>query len=628
MITLRQAVAGLALVVGASIVLATLGRLVLHERRAGAWPAEPAARTGSWMDGIGGPVLLLLITLAGAWLRVFEIDLKTLTHTEGMLPNLAWPPFAWPPPRHSFYDTFWWHYHSELHPPAHYLMLWGWTKAFGTSLVSLRLPSALFGVGSILVSYRIGTFLHHRTVGLLAAAFVAFNGFHIFNSQYARVYMMVTFLALLSTLALLHVMRGGQYRRRWEATYVLSAWLAIYTQSLFWIVLAIQIAWIAIQMGRTAPLIRRVLGLQALVVMLGSAALAHQIYQGATTGYPGPSPGFVIDYLLLGFAFQPDVLSIPQRSLPPVVYWSFAALAILLVGVGTVASTRASAGPIPTDSEGDAAPGRTSIRDGFDLPRGTMLTVAIGSTLVTLGFVILALQRRTEMALTVLVPVLALGLPYLYGSVRSRLPRLAAARRLRPLAIALSRPGWLITLLAFLPTIALVLLAFRASVLNERGLQIFASYVLILAAAGTWVVGRSRLVGVPLALSLIALHVGSFTHWRHYPNESRDYRTLAEQMNERMQPRDLVFVVPRENAITPLYYYLDGWGYTYVPGDYAEAVAANPEAGVWLVFFESYGWGPFRTTSHEMLDALAGFELETQVEALRARAKLYRRAAD
>lgn len=626
MITPRQAVAGLALVVGASLVLAALIRLVLHERRAGMRPVEPAARNGSWVDGIGGTVLLLMITLAGAWLRVFEIDLKTLTHTEGMLPNLAWPPFAWPPPRLSFYDTFWWHYHSELHPPAHYLLLWGWTKAFGTSLVNLRLPSALFGVGSILVSYRIGTFLHHRTVGLLAAAFVAFNGFHIFNSQYARVYMMVTFLALLSTLALLHVMRGGRHRRRWEAAYVLSTWLAIYTQSFFWIVFAIQIAWIAIQMGRTAPLIRRVLGLQALVVMLGSAALAHQVYQGATTGYPGPSPGFVVDYLLLGFALQADVLSIPQRSLPPAAYWSFAALAILLVGVGTVASTRASADPMPAGSEGDAAAGRPSI--GFDLPRGSLLTIAIGSTLVTLGFVILALQRRAEMAVTVAVPLSALGLPYLYGILRSRLPRLAAAERLRPLAVALGRPGWLITLLAFLPTIALVLLAFRASVLNERGFQIFASYVLILAAAGTWVVGRSRLARVPLALSLIALHIGSFTHWRHYPNESRDYRALAEQMNERMQTRDLVFVVPRENAITPLYYYLDGRGYTYVPEDYAEAVAVNPDARVWLVFFESYGWGPFRTTSDEMLDALAGFELETQVEALRARAELYRRAAD
>jgi len=156
----------------------------------------------------------------------------------------------------------------------------------------------------------------------------------------------------------------------------------------------------------------------------------------------------------------------------------------------------------------------------------------------------------------------------------------------------------------------------------------FGSYLLIAAAAGAWVVGRSRLLRIPLILALIAMHAGSVVHWQHHPSESRDYRTLAERMNERMQLGDRLFVVPEEHSITPLFYYLDDRGYTYVTRDYANAVATDPGARVWLVYFESYEWGPFRTTTEEMTSALAGFRLEEEVEALRARAQLFVRSPE
>jgi hypothetical protein len=629
-ITPRQAIAGTALLAGAALVAVGLVRLVLHERRSRqGGPPATAAGTGTAPSTRSLPpaVLLLFITLAGAWLRIREIDLKTFTHTEGMLPNLPWPAFAWPPPRHSLWDTFWWHYHSELHPHAHYLLMWAWTNVFGTSLASLRLPSAIFGIASIVVAYRIGDVIHNRAVGLLAAAFIAFNGFHIFNSQYARVYLMVSFLALLSALALLHIVKGGPHRWRWEATYLVSAWLGLYTQAFFWLVLAVQMAWVAIQAGKPASFVRRVLGVQALVVMLGATALAHQIYQDPPTDYPATTPGFVIDYLLLGFAFLPDVLSIPQRTLPLPAYAAFAALAMLLVGVGCAARGRTAAGP-EAEASTVTAEGTTPEPPSRELPGALLRTVAAGSALVTLGFVVLALQRRAEMAVSIAVPLLALGLPGAWSRMRTLLPRSTVARALRRPATALSRPAGLVILLAFLPTFLLAVLSLHASVLNERGFQVFASFLLILAAAGTWVVARNRVLRLPLALALIALHVLTIEHWRHYPIESRDYRALAVQMNARMQPGDLVFVVPRENAITPLYYYLDGRGYTYVPQEYGASVAGRPDARVWLVYFESYVWGPFRTTTGEMTDALAGFELAEQVEALRARAQLYRSATD
>jgi hypothetical protein len=334
-----------------------------------------------------------------------------------------------------------------------------------------------------------------------------------------------------------------------------------------------------------------------------------------------------VDYLLLGFAFLPDVLSIPQRTLPLPAYAAFAALAVLLVGVGCAARGRTLDAPGAEPSTATAG-GTTSEPPARELTGGLLRTVAAGSALVTLGFVVLALQRRAEMALAIAVPLFALGLPGLAARVHSVTARITASGALRRPAAVLASPVGLIALLALLPTLLLAVLSLHASVLNERGFQIFASFLLILAAAGTWVVARSRVLRLPLALALIVLHVLTIEHWRHYPVESRDYKALAAQMNARMQPGDLVFVVPRENAITPLYYYLDGRGYTYIPQDYGASVAGRPDARVWLVHFESYVWGPFPTTTDEMTDALADFELAEQVEALRARARLYRRATD
>jgi 4-amino-4-deoxy-L-arabinose transferase-like glycosyltransferase len=636
-VMLRQDVGALALVLGTALVLGGMAQLVLREwqrRERGASSAGASAvptplHGERYPAALLAPALLLLVTLAGAWLRIHEIDVKTLTHTEGMLPNLAWPPDSWPPARHSFHDTFWWHFHSELHPPAHYLLMWGWTQFFGTSLTSLRLPSALFGIGSILVSYRIGALTHSRLVGLLAAALVAFNGFHIFNSQYARVYMMGTFLALLSTLSLLYVVRAGEHRRRWEMTYVLSSSLAIYTQTFFWIVLATQMAWVAIQTDRPERFIRRIIGMQALVVMVGASALAHQIYQGAPQDFPGPSLAFVVDYLFLGFAFLPDVLSIPPRSLPAPVYWPFAAFAILLAGLGSLAWDRAPRSrSVPPDAAEEGNAGGRAASSGIELSPGALGAVAVGSALVTLGFVVVALQRRSAMSATIAVPILALCLPPVIGRLRSALAASVVASRLRPWVVGLNRPASLVILLAFLPTLALLVISFQSSVLNQRAFMMFSSFLLILAAAGASVVGRIRVLRIPLILALVAVHLGSVAHWRGRPSESRDYQALAERMNERMQPGDFVFVVPREHSVTPLFYYLDDRGYTYVTHDYADAVRNDAGARVWLVFFESYEWGPFMTTTEEMTAALAGFRMAVEVEALRSRAQLFRRTPE
>jgi hypothetical protein len=322
------------------------------------------------------------------------------------------------------------------------------------------------------------------------------------------------------------------------------------------------------------------------------------------------------------------VLTIPPRGLASPLYWASAAVAIVIVAAGCAAWSRSAA---RRTSVGPSAPdtrlGDTTTEHA--LPLAVLMPAAVGGALVTAGFVIVALTRQAAMAWTIALPLLALAVPPLGARLGAALHdgRFGREQPQRLLHV-LNRPQWLVILLALMPTLALLALSLHSSVLNPRAFQIFASFLLIVAAAGTWQLARNRVLRLPLAITLVVLHLATVEHWRHYPSEARDYRALAERMNERMRPGDLVFVNPAEHSITPLYYYLDGRGYTYVPADFAAATARRPEARVWLVYIDSYRWGPLALPTEQMRAALEGFRLQQEVTALRARAELYGPATD
>jgi 4-amino-4-deoxy-L-arabinose transferase-like glycosyltransferase len=612
-------VAAAALGAGALTVLAglaLLGRSRVHAGSDAAIATDSRTRDDArerWI--IVG--LLLLIVLVGTWLRLDDLAAKTLTHTEAILPNLRWPDDTWPPTRTSFYDTFWWHYHSEPHPPAHYFLIWGWTKAFGTGLFSLRLPSALFGAGTILLGYWLGSLAFDRRVGVLAAALVAFNGFQIYFSQYARVFMMGTFLGLLSTIVLIQVFRERADRRRWEALYVVVSVLAIYTQTFYWLVLAVHMVWSALQRGSPARLVRRVIALQAIVVMLGAPAMAHLLYRGGRVDLPGPSAGFAAEYLSFGFILLRDDFSIPVRELAPPLFWLLALFAVSLVALGATSVGRA----LPASAaaaRSDEAASRVAAPAMATMPFTALLLVAVGAAFMTLGLTIVALQRQSLLLIAVASPFAALVLPTAYAHVRSAVD----ARIARPDTVGrrAAQAKSLIVLLALLPPLLLLLLSFRSSLLTPRGFLIFIPYLLVLVAAGVLRLGKRRSLLAVVLVALALLHVASVRHFRAYPSEEFDYAALAARMNERLEPGDVVFVPPQLWVVTPLYYYLDDPA--YVSRDYAAAAAQRPER-VWLLHFESRLWGEYGTATAEMTEALAGYRRAEQVEALRARAVLF-----
>jgi mannosyltransferase len=93
--------------------------------------------------------------------------------------------------------------HHENTPPLWYVLIWGWSRMFGTGEVALRLPSALAGVATVAVAWGIGSELAGRSsigrrTSIVTAALVAVNPLFVWYSQEARAYGLFVFLASLA----------------------------------------------------------------------------------------------------------------------------------------------------------------------------------------------------------------------------------------------------------------------------------------------------------------------------------------------------------------------------------------------------------------------------------------------
>ena len=121
----------------------------------------------------------------------------------------------------------------------------GWTRWFGSDILTLRLPSVLFGVASILLVYVLSTLTEDKLTALLAAGMLSFNGLHIYWSQQSRMYSMGCFLGLLSTVLLVLISRGFVRQRIYYVVYAIFTLIGLVTHVFFWALFATQTLWIS-----------------------------------------------------------------------------------------------------------------------------------------------------------------------------------------------------------------------------------------------------------------------------------------------------------------------------------------------------------------------------------------------
>ena len=158
----------------------------------------------------------------------------------------------------------------DIHPPLYYLALHLWTLLIGPGAVSVRLFSLAVGVVSVPLMFVVGRRLFGRRVGIFAALILAVAPFHVYYSQEARMYALVTLLALASTYFFLALLEGQRSRSatwiHWVA-YVMVTSLAMYTQYYAASIPAAQTLFLLIRFRRHKGTLPRWIGAQVALLI-------------------------------------------------------------------------------------------------------------------------------------------------------------------------------------------------------------------------------------------------------------------------------------------------------------------------------------------------------------------------
>jgi mannosyltransferase len=117
-------------------------------------------------------------------------------------------------------------YYSNI-PPLHQVIVRLFIAILGTSEFSVRLPSVLAGVLSVVLVYAITTRLFNKSIGLVAGLILAISPFHVWYSQDARPYALLVVLSLASVWFFLRLRDRPNFIG--FTGYVVTTTLAMYT---------------------------------------------------------------------------------------------------------------------------------------------------------------------------------------------------------------------------------------------------------------------------------------------------------------------------------------------------------------------------------------------------------------
>ncbi len=559
-------------------------------------------------------VILVLAVLVAAGVRLYDLDLKSLSHPEIYIPGIDLRPgISEPPPRTGFVENLWWHFHFEPHPMGWYLAMFGWTSIAGTSEWALRFPSVIFAAASVPVAFAISRRIFGPAAAALMAVMIALHGFHYFWSQNARMYTAGMFLALLSTWQLIRLTQSPVPRLTQEVAYVLCIVAGTQTVELFWPFLAIQMAWAALVfadsrqvtpsrlMSAGAMASPRILQVQAIGLMLSAPGISHALYHARNGAVSDPTLLFAQEYLSFGFLFAHHEFSYPERHIAqPLAYLLLvAALVLIVAGLGQIRkpheSARASNAPLPAW----LAP---------------ITAVVVAALMIWLASI--AHHRAKAMYVAAVLPLLVLGVPRLALAAKAVLVRVFP--QTDTWIARLNAPALLVALLGILTPMVLFAASYAVTVNAARAFLLFVPFLLMLCAAGAVGIIQSTVGRLALSAAVIVIFALSIPYNATAPISPRDYKEIASQIRSQMKPGDLFFVKPQDWVYTPLFYYLPE--VEYVTEDYVNVANSHPDARVWLIDWPGVGG----TVSVGVRpEDFRGRKRIATVTALRARAELF-----
>ncbi|OGI19735.1 MAG: hypothetical protein A3B68_05085 [Candidatus Melainabacteria bacterium RIFCSPHIGHO2_02_FULL_34_12] len=160
---------------------------------------------------------LFLILIISLFLRVYDLGNTQIWFDEGQS--------IWISSLNNISEIF-----KELvisgQQPLHYMLLHLGISFFGKSEFSVRFLSVIFGVLTILMSYKISKLIFDKHAGILCAFLIGISTSHIFYSQEARPYILTLFLSLMSIYFFIRLLENNDIKIL--AGFIISNTLLIY----------------------------------------------------------------------------------------------------------------------------------------------------------------------------------------------------------------------------------------------------------------------------------------------------------------------------------------------------------------------------------------------------------------
>jgi uncharacterized membrane protein len=132
---------------------------------------------------------------------------------------------------------------ADVHPPLYYLLLREWIRLFGNGERTVRGLSALFYILAVYAVYRLGKILYGHQTALLCATIYLSSPLAVLSGQFARMYSLLSLLAIVSTLLYLQFSVRPHSSRLLFALYVAANILGTFTHIAFFFVVFSQIVY-------------------------------------------------------------------------------------------------------------------------------------------------------------------------------------------------------------------------------------------------------------------------------------------------------------------------------------------------------------------------------------------------
>jgi 4-amino-4-deoxy-L-arabinose transferase-like glycosyltransferase len=171
-----------------------------------------------------------LLVLVGFFLRAVSLDAQSLWRDE--VDALRFSTLPWSEMLNNFMRPGW-------NGPLFYLQLRGWIAFTGTSEYTLRFFSLAFGVLCLPLTYVLGRRLFSPSVGLLSAILVTTSPYLVWYSQEAKMYTLVSALALLAIYSLRRALEDGGWP--WWLAQITGTTLAFYSHVLAALLIPVQV---------------------------------------------------------------------------------------------------------------------------------------------------------------------------------------------------------------------------------------------------------------------------------------------------------------------------------------------------------------------------------------------------